>query len=144
MTFSETPAQHIEGRFSDRLESLLRCLRTMYIIAQKLSGNSDYKGSILQLRELITHTTLCYIQSGLSEHSPPNVKQLWNIKTQNRTDLRDKGIILDFPVCGKHSINQVPLVAHAKLWNNQGKEKYVKELKPNTYKAQSKQSLLGS
>ena len=35
-------------------------------------------------------------------------------------------------------------VAHAKIWNNQGKEKYVKELKPNTYKSQSKQSLLGS
>ena len=35
-------------------------------------------------------------------------------------------------------------MAHAKLWNNQGKEKYVKELKPNTYKSQSKQSLLGS
>ena len=31
-----------------------------------------------------------------------------------------------------------------RLWNNQGKEKYVKELKPNTYKSQSKQSLLGS
>ena len=69
---------------------------------------------------------------------------MWNIKTQNRTDLRDKGIILDFPVCSKHSINQLPLVAHAKLWNNQGKEKYVKEFKPNTYKSQSKQSLLGS
>ena len=51
---------------------------------------------------------------------------------------------MDFPVCSKHSINQLPLVAHAKLWNNQGKEKYVKELKPNTYKSQSKQSLLGS
>ena len=35
-------------------------------------------------------------------------------------------------------------MAHAKLWNNQGKDKYVKELKPNTYKAQSKQNLLGS
>ena len=35
-------------------------------------------------------------------------------------------------------------MAHAKIWNNQGKEKYVKELKPNTYKSQSKQSLLGS
>ena len=103
-----------------------------------------FKGNILQLNELITHTILCYIQSGLSEHSPPNVKRLWNIKTQNRTDLRDKGIILDFPVCSKHSINQLPLVAHAKIWNNQGKEKYVKELKPFTYKSQSKQSLLGS
>ena len=45
-------------------------------------------------------------------------------------------------MCSKHSINQLPLVAHAKLWNNQGKEKYVQELKPNTYKAQSKQSIL--
>ena len=52
--------------------------------------------------------------------------------------------MLDFPVCSKHSINQLPLVAHAKIWNNQGEEKYVKELKPNTYKSQSKQSLLGS
>ena len=55
------------------------------------------KGSILQLRELIIRTTLCYIQSGLSEHSPPNVKLLWSIKTQNRTDLRHKCIMLDFP-----------------------------------------------
>ena len=52
--------------------------------------------------------------------------------------------MLDFPVCSKHSINQLPIVAHAKLWNNQGKEKYVKEFKPNMYKSQSKQSLLGS
>ena len=51
---------------------------------------------------------------------------------------------MDFPVSSEHSINQLPLVAHAKLWNDQGKEKYVKELKPHTYKSQSKQSILGS
>ena len=102
------------------------------------------KGGILQLKELINHLTLCYIQSGLSEHAPPNIKQLWTIKTQNQTDLRDKGIILDYPVCSKHYINQLPLVAHAKLWNSQGNDKYNKELRANTYKAQSKQNLIGS
>ena len=35
-------------------------------------------------------------------------------------------------------------MAHTKLWNNQGNDKYVKELKPNTYKSQSKQTLIGS
>ena len=40
------------------------------------------KAGILQLSNLIRHTTLCYIQSRLSEHAPPNVKQLWNIDTK--------------------------------------------------------------
>ena len=39
------------------------------------------KGGILQLKELIKHTRLYYIQSGLLEHAPSNVKQLWTIKT---------------------------------------------------------------
>ena len=102
------------------------------------------KAGILQINKLIRHTTISYIQSELSEHAPPNVKQLCNIKTQNCTDLRDKGIILDYPVCSKHYINQLPLVAHAKLWNSQGNDKYNKELRANTYKAQSKQNLIGS
>ena len=37
-----------------------------------------------------------------------------------------------------------PTFTFAKLWNNQGNEKNVKELKSNTYKAQSKQTLIGS
>ena len=35
--------------------------------------------------------------------------------------------MLDYPVCSKHYINQLTLVAHAMLWNNQRNDKYVKE-----------------
>ena len=55
------------------------------------------KGRILQLPELIKHTTLCYIQSGIPHTSPQNVQKLWTQKQESR-ELRDTGIKLAFKV----------------------------------------------
>ena len=73
---------------------------------------------ILQLPELIKYTTLCYTSSGLQARTPFNVRALWKIREQNRADLRDKGIKLDFEVTGKQWINNLLPTAGAKLWNN--------------------------
>ena len=67
---------------------------------------------------------------------------LWQVKDQTCIDLRDKGIIHDYPVCTRNYINNLPLVAQTKLWNNQNKDKDVKELKPNTYETQSSHTVI--
>ena len=46
--------------------------------------NSFTKGAILKLPDLIKHTTLCYLHSGLAETSPNHVKQLWEYSMANR------------------------------------------------------------
>ena len=88
------------------------------------------KSSILQLPELVEHTTLCYIQLGIHQNSPYNIKALWNIREQTRTNLRDREIMLDYPVSQKEYINTLPAVVQAKIWNNQQHDKDVKEGKP--------------
>ena len=66
------------------------------------------RSSILQLPELVEHTTLCYVQSGIHQESPYNIKALWNIREQTRTDLRDRGIMLAYPVSQKEYVNTLP------------------------------------
>ena len=92
------------------------------------------KGRILQLPELIEHTTLCYIQSGIHSTSPLNVQKLWTQK-QDTHELRNKGIKLDFKVSNRDYINNLPPVRHAKIWNNQTNSTEFLADKPMLYKA---------
>jgi len=96
------------------------------------------KLNILQFPELIDHATLCYIQSGLSPLSPANVKALWKIRSQERTNLRDRGILLDMPVTSYGIVNHLPPVTHAKLWNNTTLSPSDKKLSTKAFKMHSK------
>ena len=53
------------------------------------------EASILKLPELIEHTTVCYMQSGIME-SPSHIKNLRKIRKQARDDLRDQQIQLAY------------------------------------------------
>ena len=99
------------------------------------------KSSILQLPELVEHATLCYVQSGIHQDSPYNIKALWNVREQTRTDLRDQGIMLAYPVSHKEYINTLPALEQAKIWDNKH-DKYVKEGKPLSYKQTNKQNYI--
>ena len=99
------------------------------------------RGRILQLPELIEHTTLCYIQSGIHSTSPNNVQKLWRQKLDTR-ELRDKGIKLDFIVSNRDYINNLPPIRHAKIWNNQLNSTEFQADKPTLYKAKLKDRYL--
>ena len=52
--------------------------------------------------------------------------------------------MLDYPVTSKEYISSLPAVIHAKLWNNQTHDKFVKEGKPTSYKPANKQTYIMS
>ena len=60
------------------------------------------------------------------------VRSLWIIRVQPRTELWDKGIMLDFPLSIKESVNNLPLVGHAKIWNNHTHDKVERRQNPPT------------
>ena len=92
------------------------------------------------LSEIIEPTTLCYVQLGINQYSPFNIKSLWKIRDQTLIDLRDKSVMLNYAVSHKEYIKSLPAVVQAKLWNNQTHDKFVKEQKPTSYKLKSKQT----
>ena len=94
---------------------------------------------ILELPELIEHTTLCYISSGIFHKSPYNVKKLWTLHETWREDLRVKGQKLYFKVTPKQWINNLPPIAGAKLWNN---TEIDTKMKPSLFKNECKQHYL--
>ena len=65
-----------------------------------------------------------------------------NKRTNTHTDRRDIGIMLDYPVSQKEYMNSLPAVVHAKIWNNQQHDKFVKEGKPLSYKQTNKQTYI--
>lgn len=128
-----------KGRLNTLLVKQKKAIRKIYNLKYRDHTKPYFvKGNILQLPELIIHTTLCYTQSGLHTDSPGNVKSLWDVKLQSRTDLRDKGIKLNYPRTPKEYINNLAPIQQAKIWNNQEADKFTKELKPNSYKRLSK------
>ena len=89
----------------------------------------------MRLPELVKHTTLCYIHSGLDKDSPLHIKKLWKLKKITRENLRDRGIQIDYPLSTKQWINALPPIAQAKLWNNTSIRKDVAK---TTFKLDSK------
>ena len=100
------------------------------------------KSKILQLPELIDHTTLCYIQSGLHKDSPLHIQDLWSKRTTQRTDLRSQGITLHIPVSHSRLVNESPSSNHSRVWNNQPHNKATKEGSPGAFKHANKFDLL--
>ena len=97
------------------------------------------EASILRLPELIEHTTLCYIHSGLANDSPSHIRKLWREKEMTRENLRERGKKLDYILSPKQWINALPPISQAKLWNNHGLDSSVE---PSTFKTNSKLSFL--
>ena len=97
------------------------------------------EASILRLPELIEHTTLCYIHSGLANDSPSHIRKLWREKEMTRENLRNRGKKLDNTLSTKQWINALPPISQAKLWNNHELDGSVE---PNTFKTNSKLSFL--
>ena len=93
------------------------------------------EAGILRLPELVKHTTMCYIHSGLSRHSPLHIHNLWRLREVNRENLRDRGKKLDYTLSQKQYINALPPIAQAKLWNLNEIETGVE---PVTFKNNSK------
>ena len=102
---------------------------------KETTKNSFYLNRILQLPELIEHTTLCYIHAGITDKAPSNVRKLWTKKPIKRLDLRLQNTQLLHPVTTKQWINNLPPVAQAKLWN---RSKTDTNLKVSSYKYESK------
>ena len=104
------------------------------------TNNYFLKSRILKLPDLIKHTAVCCMQSGLFEYSPAHIKALWTIRKQEREDLRSRDIQLDYTVTPKQWINDLPPIAQAKLWNN---DIFNKTIDPSEFKYDSKEILFG-
>jgi len=127
-----------------RLDKLIKqqkkAIRKIYNLRYKDHTHEFFsKAKILKLQDLLEHTTLCYMQSGLHETSPNHVKRLWQIKSQPREALRDQGVKIHYKLTKKEWINQLAPIAQAKLWNNC---KLDKSCKPNAFKNKSKNTIL--
>ena len=127
-----------KGRLDTLLTKQKKAIRKIYNLRYRDHTKPYFvRGRILQLPELIEHTTLCYIQSGIHSTSPSNVQKLWRQKLDTR-ELRDKGIKLDFKVSNRDYINNLPPIRHAKIWNNHSNSTEFQADKPTLYKAKLK------
>ena len=97
------------------------------------------KAKILKLQDLIEHTTLCYVHSGLADKSPNHIKQLWHVKEQGRKGLRGTDAILNPIISSRQWINDLPPNQQARLWNTSNIEK---SGKPSIFKNKNKRRIL--
>ena len=108
-----------QGRLNTLLTKQKKAIRKIYNLKYKEHTLPFFQAaSILRLPELIKHTTLCYIHSGLDKDSPSHIKKLWKLKKISRENLRDRGIQIEYPLSPKQWINALPPIAQAKLWNS--------------------------
>jgi len=108
-----------QGRLNVLLVKQKKAIRKIYNLQYRQHTLPFFlEASILRLPELIKHTTLCYMHSGLSRHAPLHISNLWKDREQNRFNLRDRGKQLDYPMSQKQWINSLPPIAQAKLWNS--------------------------
>ena len=56
------------------------------------------------------------MQIGLFQ-SPQHISNLWKVRDQEREDLRDRQLQLDYKITSKQWINDLPPISQAKLWN---------------------------
>jgi hypothetical protein len=134
-----------QGRLNQLLIKQKKAIRQIFRLKYRAHTLPYFvKGNILQLPELVKHATLCYIQSGLEKASPYHVKALWTPRAQPKHLLRDNGIMLTYPLSSKEHINRLPLIAQAKLWNNQPFSRDVKESSRNLYKSRTKYEMINN
>ena len=103
--------------------------------------NSFTKGAILKLPDLIEHTTLCYLHSGLADNSPNHVKQLWNYNMTNREASRQTFPNIKPIISPRQWINDLLPNWQARLWNT---SKINRMLKPIAFKTKNKLDILTS
>ena len=94
------------------------------------------KSNILQLPELITHTTLCYIHSGIT--GPPNVQHLWTIYNNPREESRTSEMQLTYRSTHRQWIHNLAPIAQVKIWNTNIQSGLNWRVSPLTFKLHSK------
>ena len=125
-----------KGRLNALKIKQKRAIRKVHNLRYRDHTNEFFaKSHILKLDELIEYTTLCYMQSGLWEHSPFHVRELWTIKQQTRENLRSNGIRLQYVASNKQWINNLAPVQQVKIWNKCILEK---DISPSTFKQNCK------
>ena len=124
-----------KGRLNVLLVKQKKAIRKIFNLKYRDHTNEYFlKGDILKLPELVEHTTICYMQTGLF-HSPQHISNLWKVRDQEREDLRDRQLQLDYKITSKQWINDLPPISQAKLWN---KDIQIKNNEIDYFKQQSK------
>ena len=127
------------GRITQSLVKQKKAIQKVYYLPYHDHTLSFFiTRGILQMPELITHSTICCIHSGTLEKSPSSMKSLWTIKAQSEPNHRDRGIVLDYKVCSREWINHLPDTKHARIWNSQNHDVTFLNAKPGLYKVKSK------
>ena len=113
-----------------------KAIRNIHTLKYRDHTNNYFiKSRILKLPQLLEHTTMCYIQSGIHITLPWHISSLWARKTITRDDLRTTGIKLAYEYSGKDWIVKLAPTAQVKLWNVSMIDSNVT---PNVYKQISK------
>ena len=93
-------------------------IRKVFNLKYRDHTNSYFANShILKLDNLIKHTTLCYMNSGLQVKSASHIKELWNIKNNGREGLRSTYSKINPIISSRQWINDLPPNRQAGLWN---------------------------
>ena len=89
-----------------------RAIRKVHGLKNRYHTHSSFvKSRVLKLNDLIEHTTLCYVQSGMHSTSPVHIKKLWTIHESERTGLRDKNALLRIIPSSRQHIHDLPPTA---------------------------------
>ena len=129
-----------KGRLNILLLKQKKAIRKIYNLKYRDHTHEYFiKGKILKLPELIKHSIMCYMQSGVWTYSPEHIKNLWQIRTSEVNYLRDTTLKMTYTVTSKQWINDLPPITHAKLWNNYTQPKHDE---PKDFKRYSKYDLL--
>ena len=116
-------------------------MKLFHLMFRDHTHTSFMKDSILKLHNLIKHTTLCYLYSGLTETSPSHVKQLWNYSMVTREASRQTFPDIKPIISPRQWINDLPPNRQARLWNT---SKMDRTLKPSAFKAKNKLAILAN
>ena len=104
------------GRLKPLLTRQKQSIRKIYNLKYREHTLQYFvKSNILQLPELITHTTLCYIHSGIT--GPPNVQHLWTIYNNPREESRTSEMQLTYRSTHRQWIHNLAPIAQVKIWN---------------------------
>ena len=107
-----------QNRLDKLLKQQKKAIRRIYNLQYRdHTNNYNIESRILKLPDLIKHTTMCYMQSGLHEDSPWHIYELWKIKPTRRDDLRYTGLKLYIEHTTKDWIARLAPIAQARMWN---------------------------
>ena len=80
-----------KGRLEPLKIKQKKAIRKIYNLKYREHTNQYFiQSEILKISELIEHTTMCYMQASMWDHSPRHIKCLWEKEEKARVDLRDK------------------------------------------------------